>query len=360
MITIIGAGPAGLAMGYALRQHNLPFTILERHGVGYAWQNHYDRLHLHTLKQVSALPGRPMPATYPAFPSAAQVHAYLVDYAAHFNLPIESGVDVRRITPTTEGWRLETSAGERTAQAIVLATGIWSTPVVPPIDGLADFGGPVIHSAFYRNPAPYGGKRVLVVGAGNSGSEIAVDLASAGVATAIAVRGGVVFVPCPASPAAVRFGAWLYATLPDPISEMLLHHTRPDFSRLGLPRPAGALRHAYPTVGFQLPQAVERGDVRVYPALERLAPGRAHFADGTSAPFDAIIMATGYRAGLQPAAHLVQTDAAGRPIVDRYGRARGQRRLYCVGYHYPATAGWLQSIGAVVRRAAAAIRADDA
>lgn len=360
MITIIGAGPAGLAMGYALRQHNLPFVILERNTIGHAWRNHYDRLQLHTLKEVSGLPGRPMPADYPAFPSAAQVHAYLADYAAHFKLPIKTGIAVQHISPTETGWQIATNVGARSASAIVLATGIWSTPVIAPVPGRNDFGGSVIHSAFYRNPAPYLGKRVLVVGAGNSGSEIAVDLAAAGVDTAIAVRSGVVFVPCPASPAAVQFGAWLYAALPAPLGEALLQRTRPDFSHLGLPRPLGSLREAYPTVGFQLPQAVERGAVRVHPALERLTPGQAHFADGSSAPFDAVIMATGYRASLQPAAHLVQTDAGGRPLVDRAWRAVGQRNLYCVGYRYPATAGWLQSIGAVVRRAAQAINADQA
>jgi lysine/ornithine N-monooxygenase len=360
MIIIIGAGPAGLAMGYALQQRNLPFTILERHMIGHAWRNHYDRLHLHTLKQVSALPGHPMPADYPPFPSAAQVHAYLADYAAHFNLPIETGVDVQQIAPTPDGWNLRTSTGEYTASAVVLATGIWSTPVIPPLEGLNTFGGSVVHSAFYRNPTPYSGTRVLVVGAGNSGSEIAVDLAGAGLEVAIAVRGGVVFVPCPTSPTAVQFGAWLYATLPAPLSEALLQRTRPDFSHLNLPRPAGPLREAYPTVGFELPQAVERRAVRVYPTLVRLSPGQAHFADGSSAPFDAVIMATGYRASLQPAARLVQTDTAGRPRVDRHWRALGQRNLYCVGYHYPATAGWLQSIGAVVRRAAQVISADQA
>jgi putative flavoprotein involved in K+ transport len=360
MITIIGAGPAGLAMGYALQQRKLPFTILERHTIGHAWRNHYDRLHLHTLKEVSGLPGRPMPANYPPFPSAAQVHAYLADYATHFNLPIETGVDVQQLTPTPEGWQLATGAGERTAGAVVLATGIWSTPFITPVPGRESFGGSVIHSAFYRNPTPYIGKRVLVVGAGNSGSEIAVDLAAAGVEVELAVRSGVVFVPCPASPAAVQFGAWLYATLPAPLGEALLQRTRPDFSHLGLPRPAGPLLEAYPTVGFQLPEAVERGRIHTRPALERFSPGTAHFADGSSAPFDAVIMATGYRASLQPAAHLVQTDAAGRPLVDRHWRALGQRHLYCVGYRYPATAGWLQSIGAVVRRAAHAISADQA
>ncbi len=358
MITIIGAGPAGLAMGYALQQQKLPFTILERHTIGHAWRNHYERLHLHTLKEVSALPGRPMPAHYPPFPSAAQVHAYLADYAAHFGLPIEAGVDVQQITPTPAGWHLTTSAGERKTSAVVLATGIWSTPVIPPLEGLNSFSGTLIHSAFYRNPTPYSGKRVLVVGAGNSGSELAVDLAGAGAEVEIAVRGGVVFVPCPGSPAAVQFGAWLFSTLPAPLSEVLLQHTRPDFGHLGLPRPTGPLREAYPTVGLQLPQAIERGIVRTRPALVRLSPGQAHFADGTNAPFDAVIMATGYRASLQPAAQLVHTDAAGRPLVDRDWRAIGQRRLYCVGYRYPATAGWLQSIGAVVRRAAAAVSAD--
>lgn len=357
MVIIVGAGAAGLAVGRELRRNGIAYRILERAEVGNTWRRHYGRLRLHTLKQVSGLPGRPMPADYPAFPSAAQVHAYLRDYARAERLAVEEGVEVCRAERAPGGWRLSTSAGLVEARALVMATGIWSAPFTPPIAGRADFAGPIVHAADYRNPQPFQGRRVLVVGAGNSGSEIAAELAAAGVETSIAVRGGVAFVPRPRSATAMHFAAWLFRTLPRPLGDALLRRARADFAHLGLPRPE-PLIDAYPVVGFELPEAVAAGRVHVRPALAALTPGCARFADGSTEPYGAVILATGYRPALGPVAHLVQFTPDGRPIVDQGSRAAGAPGLYCVGYSYPATAGWLQSIGGVARRAAAAIAAD--
>jgi len=166
VIIVVGAGPAGLAMAYELQRRGLAYRVLERERVGAAWTHHYDRLHLHTLKAVSGLPGLPMPASYPSFPSAAQFHAYLRAYATHFALKISTGVSLERADFAQGQWQLHTSAGPLSAKLLVLATGIWSAPVRPAIPGEAEFGGPIIHSRDYHNPQPYAGQRVLVVGTG--------------------------------------------------------------------------------------------------------------------------------------------------------------------------------------------------
>lgn len=350
MVAVIGAGPAGLALAYELSRRGMDYVVLERDDVGHAWSQHYDRLRLHTLKQVSALPGLPMPAGYPSFPSKDQFLAYLRGYAAHFGLRVETGVELRRADLGGGRWRLDTSSGERGADVLAMATGIWSAPVRPAFPGEELFGGPIIHSRDYRSPAAFRGLRTLVVGAGNSGAEIAVDLAESGVAAAIAVRGGAAFGPRPRSAAAMRLAAWFLRTAPRPLASAALR--RRDFASLGLPLPPGAPIDHYPVVGYDLPGAVAAGRVSVYPALERLSAGTAHFAGGAAAPFDAILLATGFRPALGPVAHLVQLDARGRPLVDDRWRAAGVPRLVCVGYRYPTTEGWLQALGRVSRSAA--------
>ena len=236
-----------------------------------------------------------------------------------------------------------------------MATGIWSAPVRPHIPGEEAFGGPIIHSRDYRNPQPFQGQQVLVVGAGNSGIEIAVDLAEHGVETAISVRSGVAFVPEPHSTVAVRLAAWLLRTLPRPLAARLLR--RRDYRHLGLPLPPGSPLDHFPVVGYELPEAVAARRVAVYPALEGLERAAARFADGRTASFDALILATGYRPALDPIEHLLTFDSEGRPVLDRYGRAVTNPRLVCVGYTYPTTEGWLQAIGRVAERAVDGIAA---
>lgn len=344
---VVGAGPAGLAVAYELARRGLSYRVLERGRVGEAWHHHYDRLHLHTLKQVSALPGRPMSAAYPRFPSRAQFLAYLQQYAHHFDLRVEEGIELRRVAFVGQRWQLDTSRGRLEAAVLVMATGIWSAPVRPHLPGEERFGGRIIHSRDYRSPRPFQGQRVLVVGAGNSGSEIAVDLAEHGVETAISVRSGVAFVPEPHSTAAVRLAAWLLRTLPRPLAERLLR--RRDFRHLGLPLPPGSPLDHFPVVGYELPEAVAAGKVGVYPSLEGLERATARFADGRTASFDALILATGYRPALEPVEHALTFDSEGRPLLDRYGRAAANPRLICVGYSYPTTEGWIQAIGRVAR-----------
>lgn len=357
MIVIVGAGPAGLATARALQRRGLPARLLEQGKVGETWRHQYDRLHLHTLKALSALPDLPMPADYPRFPSAAQFSAYLEGYAAHFGLDVATGVQVHHAAPTPDGWWLATSAGDLAAEVLVLATGIWHTPYRPTLGGEAKFGGPILHSRDYRNPAPFRGQRVLVVGAGNSGSEIAVDLCAAGVETTIAIRSGATFAPRPRSVLRMRAAGWLFRHLPRPVGELLLRLARRDPHGSGIPAPSGWLIDAFPVVGDDLPAAVAAGEIRCVGGVARLVPGGVRFDDGHEAPFDAVILATGFRPTIGFVAGGLRLDAQGRPEVDGQWRSVGNERLFCVGFWYPTTEGWLQAIGRVADAAAAGIAA---
>jgi hypothetical protein len=143
----------------------------------------------------------------------------------------------------------------------------------------------------------------------------------------------------------MRFLDWFTRSAPAALSDFLLGLVRPDFSQIGLPAHPDPPTQAYPVVGFELPEAVRAGKVAVYGAVDHFTVEGVQFADGQQAAFDAVILATGYR----PTIDFIRP----RPQLDERGRVldRGEHpRLHTVGFYYPATAGWLQSIGRAARR----------
>jgi cation diffusion facilitator CzcD-associated flavoprotein CzcO len=193
---IIGAGPAGLAAAAALRARGLNAAILEKSdAVGAVWRRHYDRLRLHTDRARSGLPGLPIPKIYGRYPSRAQVVDYLEAYAAKFALKPAFNTQVRAIRRDGPAWRAEAGENSQTAPIVVVATGWADHPWSPNWPGMETSGGPILHSSVYRNSAPFAGKHVLVVGYGNSGAEIALDLSEASIDVALAVRGPVNVIP---------------------------------------------------------------------------------------------------------------------------------------------------------------------
>jgi cation diffusion facilitator CzcD-associated flavoprotein CzcO len=193
---VVGAGPAGLATAAALRARGLSATILEKSDtVGAVWRRHYDRLHLHTDRARSSLPGLAMPKAYGRYPSRAQVVEYLEAYAAKFALKPAFNAPVHAVRRHGQAWRVEAGGNSQTAPIVVVATGLADYPHEPNWPGMETFGGPILHSSAYHNPAPFAGKRVLVVGYGNSGGEIALDLSEAGGDVALAVRSPVNVIP---------------------------------------------------------------------------------------------------------------------------------------------------------------------
>lgn len=352
MIIVIGAGPAGLALAYHLQKRGLPYRVLEKHDVGYAWRNHYDSLRLHTLKGMSALPGLPMPDDYPDFPTRQQVVDYLELYAAHFDLNITTQCGVERARRENGRWRLQTNEGEVAADVVVLATGIWSTPYCPHFAGEADFRGRILHANAYKNPRSFRNEYVLVVGAGNTGAELAVELSESGVKTGIVVRSGVNFVPYPRSAALMDAVAWFLRHAPPRLTNPLLRLVRPNFSDVGLPPHPDPPVEAFPVVGFELPEAVAAGKVIVYPQIERLQAHSVIFSDGRVAPYNTILLATGYRPTID---FLAPT-----PRLDSYGRIADPAQfpgLFTVGFHYPATEGWFQAIPRVAEQVAERVAA---
>ncbi len=339
-VIIVGAGPAGLAAGACLKQRGITPLILEAGDApGYTWLRLYDRLHLHTVKALSGLPGFPMPRNFPRYPSRAQVAEYLAAYASHFGLTIEANCPVTHALPEQDGWRVTTPKGEYHTQALVSATGIFSQPISATYADMDLFGGGVLHASLYKNAEPFAGQRVLIIGSGNTGAEIAIDLAEHGAKPTISIRAGANVVPLNLLGVPIQRWAHLIAVLPhavtDVIAPVLLRRSARRQERAGVPRPAyGVLeRPGIPVIGLDLLRHAQQGTIRVAGPIERFTATGVRFANGETADFDSIILATGYRPALQYLADVVPLDDAGRPSLDGV-RAAGVPNLYFVGMNY--------------------------
>jgi cation diffusion facilitator CzcD-associated flavoprotein CzcO len=333
MVVIIGAGPAGLATAYYLQRHGVAFKILEQFDVGSSWARFYDHVRLHSLKEHSSLPGLPMPASYSKFPTGQQVYEYLQNYAKHFKFDIQMQTKVLRASHENN-WKLETSRGRVEANTLVVATGIFNTPFIPKVEGLESFQGQVLHSQQYKRPQAFLNKRVLVVGVGNSGAEIAVALANAGVQTDSVVRDGVLLVPFPRSVIASSVNYWLLRNLPRALANAALARTQKHFEELGLPLPAKEPLERYPVVGFDLAQLVKAKRICVRPAIQTVKPTSVRFADGQEEFYDVLILATGFR-----------------PTLDFLPKSlQNNPHLYNVGFHYPKTEPFLLALKTEARR----------
>jgi len=331
--------------------------VLDQTSTGHVWAEHYDGLRLHTLKQVSALPCLPMPDQLPDFPTGTQVRDYLIDYREHFGLDVREGVQVHSARRGTHAWHLRTSAGDVHPRVLVAATGIWSQPVHPELPGLSGFPGTVVHSADYRNPSAFTGRRVLVIGAGNSGCEIAAGLGGTAAAVSLSVRSNVLFVPRLESAVISALSASVLRVVPPRVGSWLVDRVRCDHSDIGLPPPERHSAQMFPVVGDELPEAVRAGTVEVVAGVRAFDGDRALYDDGSSGRFDAVVLATGFRPALDwLEGTAVRYSERGTPLVDRYWRSVVDDRLVCVGFDYPNTEGWLQALGRVSARAAAGVQ----
>ena len=343
-VVIIGAGPAGLATSAELRRRDIEHVVLERGDApGHTWMNLYDSLTLHTGKHLSSLPRMSFDRRVAIFPTRGDFVSYLHRYADVFELPVETGCSVTAVERDANGWVVRTAKGDVRADAVVMATGIVAGPRVPDVQGRARFRGRVIHSIEYRRPAGYAGKRVLVVGVGNSGGEIASELAAAGARVTVAVRSGANVVPLRVAGIPIQYLAFAMRTLPVGVRRAIAASVgKITEMRRGpspLPRPAHGPLDAIPLIGFHLVDAIKTGRVQVRGAIAELTELGVRFADGTEEPFDEVLFATGFAAAIGPLGNLVRTDAKGFALRTDRVTSADQPDLYFVGHTYDATGG---------------------
>ena len=361
-VVIVGGGPGGLAVSQQLGARGVPNIILEKGAYpGWMWGQTYESLCLHTGRHLSALPGMPFPRGTNLFPSRAEFMSYMASYAERFHFPMRLGVEVKALERDGTNWRIETNEGPLVAPAIVVATGIMSSPVVPDIAGAESYKGNLLHSSAYREPVNFAAQRVLVVGIGNSGAEIAVELAGTGARVAVSVRSGANTVPRSIAGLPSQYLGWAISWMPRRLQQRLTRL----FGLVGaairggnpIPRKTGFSNCPdVPLIGMKLANAIRSESVALLPGVKCFTPRGAAFTDGAQRDFDSVIMATGYRAAIDWMGAFGARDDCG--FAKRRDRVRSLElpSLYFVGHNYDGRGG-LYNIAIDAKRIARLISA---
>ncbi|MFD1737274.1 flavin-containing monooxygenase [Bacillus salitolerans] len=278
-VLVIGAGQAGLAMGYYLKQTNLNFVLVDASKrVGDVWRNRYDSLVLFSPRRYSALPGLALSGNPKGFPSKDEIANYLEDYANHFSLPICQNTQVERLEKAVNKYKVITSNGEWIADKVIIATGPFQKPFIPNIHKDLSKRVNELHSSEYKNPSQLPIGNVLVIGAGNSGAQIAAELSLTRNVT-ISTGHDVVFIP---QQLLKRSIFWWLDTLG--LSKVSVD------SKL-----AKYLQKTEPVIGVELKKLINAGHVVVKERTISLQGQEAIFKDGTKLKVDNIIWATGFQ-----------------------------------------------------------------
>jgi cation diffusion facilitator CzcD-associated flavoprotein CzcO len=305
---IIGAGPSGLATARAFTAAGVPYDVLERHGdIGGIWDIEnpgtpmYETAHFISSRTLSAFEGYPMPEHYPDYPGWREILAYIRSFADAHGLRerVETGIEVASVTPDEGGqWRVELAGGgSRRYGGVVVAIGHDWLPRTPNYPGA--FSGEMYHSVRYRSPREFTRKRVLVVGGGNSGCDIACDAATHAEKALISLRRGYHFLPKHlfGKPTDVFFrsGPQPHARIAQPILSVILRLVVGDLTKYGLRKPDHKPLASHPIVNSQLLHHLSHGNITAKPDVASLNGRRVRFEDGTEEELDLIVFATGFR-----------------------------------------------------------------
>jgi putative flavoprotein involved in K+ transport len=313
-VVVVGGGQSALAVAYYLRRTGLAYAVLDAaHEPGGAWRATWASLRLFSPAQWSSLPGRLMPGGTSYYPTRDEALAYLADYERRYDVPVVRPTNVVSIQRRENGLVVETDRGLWLARAVVSATGTWSTPNVLALSGQREYGGTIIHSAVYRSPDAFAGKRVVVVGSGNSGAQIVADLLDSATVT-WATRRAPSFLPDDVD------GRYLFG------EETARYHALASGSHAPPPQTLGDIVMVEP-----VRRARDRGALSAVPTFSCLTDDGVEWPDGRRTKEDAIILATGFRASLGHLDSLGVREPNGR-IATRGTRSVREPRLWLVGY----------------------------
>ncbi|KAL3844155.1 hypothetical protein ACJIZ3_001558 [Penstemon smallii] len=347
---IVGAGPSGLAAAACLKEKGIPSLILERSNcIASLWQlKTYDRLKLHLPKQFCELPLMAFPSHFPTYPTKQQFVQYLEDYAERFGIRPVFGSKV--VSAEFDGnlgfWRVATEeAVEYICRWLIVATGENAEAVVPEIEGAEGFGGEVVHTSGYKSGGVYKGKKVLVVGCGNSGMEVCLDLCNFNAKPSLVVRDTVHILPREMlGRSTFGLSMWLLKWLPIRLVDRFLllvsWFMYGDTGRIGLDRPQlgplelKSLTGKTPVLDVGTFGKIKNGDIKVCPGIRSLRHQSVEFLDGRTESFDAIVLATGYKSNVPT--WLKESDMFsnkdGLPKMPFPNGWKGVSGLYAVGF----------------------------
>ncbi|OMP03438.1 Pyridine nucleotide-disulfide oxidoreductase, class-II [Corchorus capsularis] len=353
---IIGAGPSGLAAAACLKQKGVPSLILERENcIASLWKlKTYDRLRLHLPKQFCELPFLPFPSNFPTYPTKEQFVAYLESYKDHFGLdPVFNQTVVNAEFDRKYGfWKVKTlglkqqeETTEYVSKWLIVATGENAEEVVPEIDGMDDFGGPIVHTSSYKSGGMFRDNAVLVVGCGNSGMEVCLDLCNYNARPTLVVRDSVHVLPQEMlGRSTFGLSMWLLKWFPiclvDRFLLLVSRFMLGDTEKFGLHRPKlGPLQlknksGKTPVLDVGTLAMIKSGNIKVCPGIKRITHRAAEFVNGRKENFDVIILATGYKSNVPQ--WLKETDffseKDGLPRESFPKGWKGECGLYAVGF----------------------------
>ena len=346
-VCVVGGGPGGLSLARALKAYGLSFDVFERNSdAGGIWDPEnpgspiYESAHFISSKTQSHYLDFPMPQDYPDYPSNEQILAYLRDFARAYELydDISFNTEVSEAVFEDDGWTVHlsnSSSGEtRRYSHLICANGTNWHPSLPQHPG--DFGGEIIHSVDYSLKETFKGRRVLVVGAGNSGCDIACDAAQMADAAFISLRRGYHFIPkhifgIPADEFAHK-GPKLPMRLQQAIFGSILRILNGDLTRLGLRKPDHKIFESHPIMNTQLLHYLSHGDIRAKGDITRLDGSEVLFEDGSSETIDLIVYATGYQWRIPYVDPKHFHWKAGRPELYMNLFSRENPRLFGLGF----------------------------
>ncbi|XP_020221520.1 indole-3-pyruvate monooxygenase YUCCA2 [Cajanus cajan] len=351
---IVGGGPSGLAAAACLKQKGIPSLILERADcIASMWQlKTYDRLCLHLPKQFCQLPLMPFPQNFPSYPTKQQFLAYLKAYAHHFDIKpaLSKTVVSAKFDHRCACWRVKTQGfkkeeTEYVTQWLIVATGENAEEIVPQIEGMTEFEGPILHTSSYKSGSMFCGKNVLVVGCGNSGMEVCLDLCNHNARPSLVVRDTVHILPQQMFGKST-FGLsmsllkWFPIRIVDKFLLLMSHLILGDTAQFGLNRPKiGPLefKNLYgktPVLDVGTLAHIKGGKIKVCRGIKQLAKHKVEFVDGKTENFDVIILATGYKSNvptwLKDSDMFCEKDGLPRKAFSNGWK--GENGLYAVGF----------------------------
>lgn len=322
-VLVIGAGPAGIASAYYLEEAGIPYTVVDRAQlIGSTWSSLYPSLRLNTASYVSHLPGARLPLRYGIYATGRQFYEYLCRYVEQRNFHILVGVQVRRVSPQDDGWCVETSIGSTWFPAVIIASGRFGKPYMPDIPGLEFTECEVLHARDFNVATPFAGKRVMVVGNGPSGVDIALDLlAVARQPVLLSIRSDIVVAR--RYPYGLPDSAWnLLARLIVPkrwrkrLLDKIVFQGYRDAVGLGLPLAPNRTDRkgtSAPIRGRDLIDAIKARSVKVVAGLVMFEGDAVVLADGSRCEVDTVILSTGYRPAIDYLDILYEPDVDGWP-----------------------------------------------